>query len=503
VNPTDLAALVSAHEVGSSKVLRYARDLAREHGLDPPTSLAEVELELVEAIAAWIRQHPDRPAVEPADMSWNTLPADPMQAFDFWFEYEVDDERRGMTRREVLRELAKDDRDEFLTAWRAEHGHNPYGEIFTGLLGDVRERARPPAWRVEGLIPADGRCLIVAQRKTGKTTLALNIARALTTGEDFLGRLPAVPVGRVGYLNFEVAAWQIARWATEHGIPDDQLWIANLRGQPNPFATSAGTRWLTDQLQTNRIEVVIVDPFERAYTGTSSNDAREVIGWLAALDQIATDAGISEVILVHHAGWVDGRSRGSTAIEDWPDTIITLTAVDNGARYLRAIGRDVDLTEDELAYDTQTRRLHLTGNGPRTNTPNRPGRADRDLDAAVYADVTAVPDLSVSERERRIREQRIPVQRGEVGRSLARLVAAGRITEHLGTRGAKHHKPASAHDLSRPIPTCTTGTGDLDLSRPVPTPPLGGRAGIGHRDRSEHHDGHPHSEQVDDDPEVF
>lgn len=108
-----------------------------------------------------------------------------------------------------------------------------------GTLAEVLARPAEPAHRVEGLIPADAGTLVVAQRKTGKTTLELNLARSLIVGGDFLGRFPVTPVtGRVAVLNYEVSAAQLARWADEAQVPPDRLLLVNLRGRRNPLGDS-------------------------------------------------------------------------------------------------------------------------------------------------------------------------------------------------------------------------------------------------------------------------
>ena len=60
---------------------------------------------------------------------------------------------------------------------------------------------------------------------------------------------------------------------------------------------------------------------------------------------------------------------GASALEDWADTIITVTRGnredDKDFRFLRAIGRDVDIEEDKLDYDPQHRKLSLSGTGGR------------------------------------------------------------------------------------------------------------------------------------------
>lgn len=243
-----------------------------------------------------------------------------------------------------------------------------------GTLGEILQRPAEPPYRVEGLIPNEASALIVAMRKTGKTTLNLNLARSLILGNEFLGKFGVRPInGNVGLLNYEVSAAQIARWAHEVGIPHDRLCIVNLRGRRNPLGNDDDKERLATWLRDHDVESLLVDPFGRAYTGVSQNDSGEVGAWLADLDRWARgDAGVLDLVLAVHAGWEGERSRGASALEDWGDTIITMTRKkaddddgDDGHRYLRAEGRDVDLDEDQLQYDPATRLLSLTGFGGR------------------------------------------------------------------------------------------------------------------------------------------
>ena len=55
------------------------------------------------------------------------------------------------------------------------------------LLVDVLARPQEPPHRVDGLIPSQAGTLVVAQRKTGKTTLELNLARSLLLGRTSSG----------------------------------------------------------------------------------------------------------------------------------------------------------------------------------------------------------------------------------------------------------------------------------------------------------------------------
>jgi len=172
--------------------------------------------------------------------------------------------------------------------------------------------------------------------------------------------------------------------------------LVNLRGRRNPLARGPDRPALAAWLRERDVEVLIVDPFGRAYTGASQNDSGEVGAWLVALDTFARgQAGAREVVLTAHAGWDGERTRGSSALEDWADAILTLTRGkddDADGRYLRAVGRDVDVEEDRLEFDATTRTLSRTGTGSR-----RTGQRTRAVAAArqaVLAYVAANPGCS-------------------------------------------------------------------------------------------------------------
>lgn len=236
-------------------------------------------------------------------------------------------------------------------------------------LQAVLDRPAPPAGRVPGLIPWEASTLVVAQRKTGKTTLLVNLARCLLTGERFLDRFDVTPIaqaGTVALLNYEVSAHTVARWADDAGVPTDRLILVNLRGRRNPLGNEHDRTALADELRARHVESILVDPFSGAYTGDSQNDAGQVGAWLADLDRFArSQVGARDLLLAAHAGWNGERTRGTSALEDWADVIINLTRDDADNRYLRAMGRDVDIEEDRLEFDADTRQLRLTGDGSR------------------------------------------------------------------------------------------------------------------------------------------
>jgi hypothetical protein len=303
----------------------------------------------------------------------------------------------------------------------------PRGEPFDlDLLSAHLRRPPLPPMRADGLIPSDASALIVAQRKTGKTVLALNYARSLLTGSPLLDRFPVRPIGgTVAFLNYEVSGQTIAQWATDLGIDPDRFVLVNLRGRRNPLAVPDDRARLAEALRSHSVESVLLDPFGRAYTGKSQNDSGEVGAWLVGLDEFArSEVGAPDLLLTAHAGWNGERTRGASALEDWADVIITTTrdAEDESQRYLRAVGRDVEVEEDRLLFDQETRVLSLAGLGSRQKAKvtrkaeglvgfveraahENPGASTAEIEAAIRAmpdaphfrsrDVSKARDLGV------------------------------------------------------------------------------------------------------------
>ncbi|WP_405070424.1 AAA family ATPase [Kribbella sp. NBC_01510] len=347
--------------------------------------------------------------------------------------------------------------------------------IDAGTLAEILARPAEPPHRVEGLIPSEAGTLIVAQRKTGKTTLELNLARSLILGEDFLGRFPVRKItGRVTLMNYEVSAAQIARWAAEVGIPGDRLFLVNVRGRRNPLTHPEDRAALVAALKAQATETLIVDPFGRAYTGASQNDSGEVGAWLTDLDYFTRgEVGAVDLILATHAGWNGERSRGSSALEDWADSIITLTRDpdDERVRFLKAMGRDVEVDEDQLSFDPATRLITLTGSGSRKEAAKT-----RHLDAVVQAVVKAAeaqPGITGNKLLDAIRQAGCPCQKGDELKAAALAVQRGALRIEMGPRKAKQYYSASTSpDVPRRTPA-----GDVLTSPDLPYIDGGGQQG--------------------------
>jgi hypothetical protein len=161
--------------------------------------------------------------------------------------------------------------------------------------------------------------------------------------------------------------------------------------------------------------------------------------------------GARDLFLTAHAGWDGERTRGASALEDWADSIITLTR-DSGedgssARYVRAIGRDVDLEEDQLRFHRDERYLDLARTGSRKATAEK--RKAETLRTAILEIVFGQPGINGTEVERELRDAGVTFQRGDHRPVLKALVESGELTVEPGKRGAKLYSIA---EVARPSP---------------------------------------------------
>lgn len=295
-----------------------------------------------------------------------------------------------------------------------------------------------PQARIQGIIPWEANTLLAAMRKTGKTTFLLNLAFSLITGEPFLGTATTRPIeGNIAFLNYELQPHTFARWANDIGVNQDRLHILNLRGQPNPLGNDTiRADAFIRELQARSIETVIVDPFAVASRPVvqNENDAN-TRGWLEDAAALCRQGGALDFIIADHMGKGSESARGSSAKEDWADSIIYLTRDredDDGTRYLRAEGRDVNFTEDALSFDADSRHLTLTGTGSRSG--RRQESSDHRLGEEIIDYFQKHPEAELSGNELR---KQIGGRAGVAARVAQGLAREGILSERAGPRNSR------------------------------------------------------------------
>jgi hypothetical protein len=243
-------------------------------------------------------------------------------------------------------------------------------------------------YRVEDVWPSEGRVLLAAGAKAGKTTMvACNLIPSLVDGKPFLGRFDAQPLdGVVVYLNMEVGEKKMRTWLREAGVENlDAVVVLNLRGMASALTINSakGRERIAKDLRSMGAKVVILDPLVPllAALGLDENSNGEVAKFFSYWSETMRLGEVVDDMIVHHTGHAGERSRGASRLLDEPDAIWTLTKDAGGGtgkpdddmwddmsptRFLQAYGRDVTLDPEELEFDELTRLLRLTGTSKRS-----------------------------------------------------------------------------------------------------------------------------------------
>lgn len=236
---------------------------------------------------------------------------------------------------------------------------------------------------VEGLWPAEGNVLLAAQAKVGKTTLIVNLIKALLDGQPFLGAHQVSTLdGRVGLLNLEMSGKTMTNWLGKAGIAkSDDLSVWNLRGQAGLFDIRNAKRreeW-AKLVADAGIQVLVLDCLTPVLTALNLNEDKELRVLLYAFSELQALAGVREGFVVHHTGWDASRPRGDSASIGWGDANWNYIkdgedseAVELGSdgkqrivtkaapRLLSANGRDVELPKSQLSFDYASLQLKMS-----------------------------------------------------------------------------------------------------------------------------------------------
>jgi len=354
------------------------------------------------------------------------------------FERMVQHEVLRMEVREVARERYAEVRAEKQLA------DNPELEAPIRTAADVLTDEPPEPGRIDRLLPWNSSMLLVAQRKTGKTIWLCNLAHSLLTGEKFLNEFAVralEPTQKVAFLNFEVNGPMLADDLSRRGVPLDRVLQVDLRGRLNPFKHKSVRAKLTKALVSHNVGAIFVDTFAQAFTGESQNDTADVGNWLRELNEwVRAEVGAIDLVLTAHAGWDGDRARGSSALEDWADSIVHLRRTDKddmtSMRQMRATGReDVHLEWGNLPFDQEERRTWY-------EEAEQVDKVQEQLDRMNAADEAIRDALRIATEPLRAQELcdaagALPAGRGISNRALdqarQRLVTLGEIMTTRGT----------------------------------------------------------------------
>ncbi|CPR10496.1 hypothetical protein BN971_01883 [Mycobacterium bohemicum DSM 44277] len=312
---------------------------------------------------------------------------------------------------------------------------------FKNLDTLLAEPDAPIPYRIDQLAPAEGRIMLSAQYKSGKTILRDNLIRALADSDDFLGRFTvSQPARRIVVIDDEMSENTLRRWLRDQGIANTAAVVAvvSLRGRLGLFNLMdepCRNEWAA-RLALLGCDYLILDCLRPILDELGLDENRDVGRFLVQFDALLNDAGIADAALVHHMGHANERSRGDSRLQDWPDAIwrIVRDKADDptSPRFFTAVGRDVNVPEGRLSYDPTTRRLTYAAGS----------RSDAKAEAARVAIIRLLAGADGPVKAGDIEALSYP--REVVREALQWLVGKGVVARETGLRNAQLHRIAYA-----------------------------------------------------------
>lgn len=216
------------------------------------------------------------------------------------------------------------------------------GEAFTAprfvLLTDEELAALPkPTWLIDGVLPSSGFAILVGERSSFKSFIALDWAFHVALGYEWHSRRvrPGYAVyvyaeGRTGIAP-RVESWRLANGNYRHpveGVVFLPQSVAVNQPQDTMDLLSAIEAKLSKADGTRDVALVVIDTLNRNFIG-NENSTEDMSAFIRGCDRIREATGAA-VLVVHHKGHGDAdRGRGSSALDAAADTVIMATRDDD------------------------------------------------------------------------------------------------------------------------------------------------------------------------------
>jgi RecA-family ATPase len=211
----------------------------------------------------------------------------------------------------------------------------------------------PTRWCVKGVIPETGVGILSGQWGTFKTTIALDVSLAVTTGAPFADRYRVKRQGAVAYVALEGAnmmGTRLSALAKARGVtgPLPFFWCDSCPSLTAPNAANEIVAALHHlQLAETPLSLIWIDTIAAAAGYSKSgddNDAAVTQRVMNTLSSVARQTGSFVIGIDHFGKVVDTGTRGSSAKEGAVDTVLAAL----GSRDLNG-----SITETRLALRKQ------------------------------------------------------------------------------------------------------------------------------------------------------
>ncbi len=312
-------------------------------------------------------------------------------------------------------------------------------KVLRPLADILNEPVPDTSWLVKGLIPRGWPGLLTADSKTGKTLLAFDLARAVSTGGIFLGQ-QAMTGAVILALADDPPALSRKRLRALAGCPDVYVSIDRW----TPITREAISQAVADMCPA----LVVIDTLVKAISsvGGDENDSSSMDAIMEAFSSWSSNEKTT-VILIHHLNR-GGTARGSTAIVSAAPFEMRLERVkqddeddsDQGERLVK-LSWDWKLEPVEPMMLTYRGDCFEMRGSPAQAQHNKlvaaalrfigdiPGRTSTDIARAMKARIKTVTDLLHTLREQNRLEARIRLPEGKGRPSLLWFITGSYVSD--------------------------------------------------------------------------
>lgn len=187
----------------------------------------------------------------------------------------------------------------------------------------------PLPFYIQSWLPKQGKAVLYAPAKSGKSYLCAQIARCIGAGDEFLG-IPTSP-GRVLYVQCELGESILKLRLQSTGQDYDNVFVGTTFDMKLDSPT--GQRKLVEALDAILPNVLIIDNWSKVIHGdeNESTDTKVITDFLDSLIEAYDEQKLSIFIIAHPGKDISKGARGSSVLEGWVDSYIEMKRIsDNG-----------------------------------------------------------------------------------------------------------------------------------------------------------------------------
>lgn len=234
--------------------------------------------------------------------------------------------------------------------------NDPIHLVHIGTL--LEKKIQTVDWIVQDLLPGGGLSIVAASPKTGKSTLARQLALSVARGQPFLGR--STQQGHVFYFALEERERVVQKHFLDMGSTGEE----DIKIHSGLINSPQAMEKFCCVVKEEKPALVIVDPIAHLSTIRDFNDYGSVIAALSPFISLAQDTG-SHFCLLHHNRKGNNITidsvLGSAALSGSVDTIVLLSYKESYRTIKTRQREGEDLGETILNFDPATRTSSLAG----------------------------------------------------------------------------------------------------------------------------------------------